>query len=72
MNAPQLPHLLAVRIQVAATALGISRSTLYRLVRSGELQSVKVSVRAAAIPFDSLARYAKSRGLDIASQPWER
>jgi excisionase family DNA binding protein len=44
MNTPG-PHKLAYRIDEACRASGLSRSTLYKLLQSGELTSIKVAGR---------------------------
>lgn len=44
---------LTVRIATAVQLTGISRSRLYELIQSGELETVKVG-RSTLIPFKSL------------------
>ena len=44
---------LTVRISTAVQLTGISRSRLYELIQSGELETVKVG-RSTLIPFRSL------------------
>lgn len=44
---------LTVRISTAVHLTGISRSRLYELIQSGELETVKVG-RSTLIPFRSL------------------
>ena len=44
---------ISVRIAAAVQLTGISRSKLYELIQSGELETVKVG-RATLIPFKSL------------------
>lgn len=44
---------LTVRISTAVQLTGISRSRLYELIQSGDLETVKVG-RATLIPFKSL------------------
>lgn len=51
----------------ASYLLGISRSTLYRLVDQGELQLVKLGVRSSAITRDSILKFAESRGIPLPS-----
>jgi excisionase family DNA binding protein len=41
------------RVNIAMAKLGISRSTIYRLVKEGHLQLIKISVRASGITVDS-------------------
>lgn len=44
---------LTVRISTAVQLTGLSRSRLYELIQSGDLETVKVG-RATLIPFKSL------------------
>lgn len=44
---------LSVRIQAAVQLTGISRSRLYELIQSGDLETVKVG-RSTLIPYRSL------------------
>ena len=44
---------LTVRIPVAVQLTGISRSRLYELIQSGDLETVKVG-RSTLIPYQSL------------------
>lgn len=55
---------LAVRVPRAVAMLGISRSKLYELIQSGEIEIVKLG-RATLIPVEILARFLEShRHLD--------
>jgi len=56
---------LAERINPAAQLLGLSRATIYRLIKAGELDLVKLSERASGITRASLARYANSRSIPL-------
>ena len=49
------PEPLAVRIPTAMQLIGIRRSKLYELIKSGELRTVKVG-RATLITMSSLRR----------------
>lgn len=51
----QTPEPLAVRIPIAMQLIGIRRSKLYELIKSGELRTVKVG-RATLITMSSLRR----------------
>jgi len=51
----RVPRLLLTPRQ-AAQALGISRSTIYELLASGELESVRIGT-SRRIPVDALDRY---------------
>jgi excisionase family DNA binding protein len=42
------------RINAATTKLSVSRSTIYRLVKSGKLTLVKIGERASGITADSI------------------
>jgi len=46
---------IAVRIATAVKLTGIGRSTLYELIHSGAIQTVKVG-RSTLIPYSSLKR----------------
>ena len=50
----------SVRIPRAIELTGLSRTKLYELMGSGEIEVVKVGA-ITLIPFDSLARYVESR-----------
>lgn len=43
------------RINVAVQKLGVSRSTVYRLINAGDLQMVKIGKRSSGITAESLA-----------------
>jgi len=45
------------RINIAMAKLGVSRSTLYRLVDKGHLELIKISERASGITASSFAAY---------------
>lgn len=42
------------RINVAEAKLGVSRSTIYRLVKDGRLELVKIGKRSSGITADSI------------------
>lgn len=42
------------RINVAEAKLGVSRSTIYRLVKDGQLELVKIGKRSSGITADSV------------------
>ncbi|TVT50726.1 helix-turn-helix domain-containing protein [Amycolatopsis rhizosphaerae] len=53
-----LPPRVLLKVEEAAERLGIGRTTAYALVRSGELESVRIgSLRR--IPSDALTAYAE-------------
>lgn len=45
------------RINIAMAKLGVSRSTLYRLVDKGHLELIKISDRASGITASSFSAY---------------
>jgi len=45
---------LVYRINVAEAKLGVSRSTIYRLIKSGELKQVKIGKKASGVTADSV------------------
>jgi predicted DNA-binding transcriptional regulator AlpA len=49
------------RINIAMAKLGISRSTLYRLVDKGHLELIKISARASGITATSFAAYIEQQ-----------
>ncbi|MEX3691175.1 helix-turn-helix transcriptional regulator [Paraburkholderia sp. BR14263] len=49
------------RIKTAAHMLSVSKPTIYRLVRAGELTLVKLGTRASAITDDSLTDFIAAR-----------
>ena len=58
-----LPEPLAVRIDVAATMMGLSRSKIYELIEEGAIVSIKVG-RSRLIPVANLQAF-------LAAQPSE-
>jgi excisionase family DNA binding protein len=55
------------RIKNAAIMLGVSKPTIYRLVRAGELTLVKLGRRASAITDDSLSEFIASHTQAVAN-----
>ena len=51
---------VSVRIPSAAKLTGLSRSTLYNLIKSGELEVIKVG-SMTLVPYDSLRLFIESR-----------
>jgi len=51
---------LAVRIPLAAQMLGIGKSTLYEMIASGEIETIKVG-RSTLVPTDSLRAFLARR-----------
>jgi predicted DNA-binding transcriptional regulator AlpA len=49
------------RINIAMAKLGVSRSTLYRLVDRGHLELIKISARASGITATSFAAYIEQQ-----------
>ena len=52
---------LLLRPEEVAQALGIGRTTVFELMRSGELRSVKIGV-SRRIPMDSVTEYVAGLG----------
>lgn len=48
------PHPLLYRINVAEAKLGVSRSTIYRLIKAGTLCRVKIGKRASGVTVASV------------------
>ncbi|MFZ6690263.1 helix-turn-helix transcriptional regulator [Undibacterium sp. SXout20W] len=48
------------RINDAMRQMGISRATIYRLVKAEKLDLVKISIRASGITSESINRHLKS------------
>ena len=46
---PTMSNALLYRINVAEAKLGVSRSTIYRLVKDGQLELVKIGKRSSGI-----------------------
>lgn len=65
MQQPIATQPLVYRIGNAESLLGLSRSTVYRLVSSGELDLVKLSPRASAVTRESITRYAAARSIPL-------
>lgn len=59
-NVPAAPQPLIYRINAAVEQMGISRATLYRLVKAGDLDLVKISIRASGITRESINRHLKN------------
>jgi predicted DNA-binding transcriptional regulator AlpA len=55
------PQPIIYRINAAVQQMGISRATLYRMVKAGDLVLVKISIRASGITSESINRHL-SRG----------
>jgi len=45
-----------LRVRELAASLGLSRSTVYRLVASGQLRAVRLGRRTIVVPADELDR----------------
>lgn len=60
MNAPQLPSSGAMTIVETATYLRISRATVYRLFREGDLQPRKIAGRTLVRREDADALLARA------------
>jgi excisionase family DNA binding protein len=51
---------LAVRIPQAAQMLGIGKSTLYEIIASGEIETIKIG-RSTVVPIESLRSFLLQR-----------
>jgi excisionase family DNA binding protein len=51
------PDRLLYRVEEAAEAMGVGRSTGYELIWSGELATVKIGKRGQRIPVDEIKRW---------------
>lgn len=60
MNTDTQPNLLANRIQDACRRLGVGRSTLYELIKTGEIRTIKIGTRTL-VPEDELQKVIRSR-----------
>lgn len=54
-----MSSLLLYPISDAAAQLGVGRTTLYELIRDGQLRTVKIG-RRVLVPRDELARYVQT------------
>jgi excisionase family DNA binding protein len=54
------PDPISVKIPIAVRLTGLSRSRIYELMRSGEIEYVKVG-RSTLIPFENLREFIKNR-----------
>lgn len=59
------PTALVYRIPQAAQLLALGRSSVYRLVDSGDLELVKIGLRSSAITRDSLVKFAEARSIPL-------
>lgn len=49
------------RINIVEAKLGVSRSTVYRLVKEGSLELIKISKRASGVTVESFNAYLKKQ-----------
>jgi len=54
MNTQNATGALIYRINVAEAKLGVSRSTIYRLAKDGELVLIKIGKRSSGITVESV------------------
>ena len=67
------PDRLAYRVTEAAAALGLSRWTVDRLIRDGELEAVKIpGGQGVLIPAASLARFMAENATGYERPPAEK
>jgi len=59
---------LLLRVSEVANLLGISRSGVYRLIGSNQIQAVQVNERSVRIARSEVARYVESlRGKEVSA-----
>jgi excisionase family DNA binding protein len=52
------PVLLLLNVEEAANCLGVGRTTIYKLIGNGQLESVKIG-RSRRVPYAALQRYVE-------------
>lgn len=63
---------LAFRPETAAETIGVGRTTMYELLRTGEIESIKIG-RSRVIPADALRDYlTRKRETTAETVPAER
>jgi len=55
-NPPPMPRVMLTAEQ-AAEAIGVGRTTMFALIKSGEIESVRIG-HLRRVPFDSIEAYA--------------
>ena len=55
------PQQLLVRLNTAARMLDVSRSTVYKMVKAGDLKLVKIGPRASAVTVGNLEALIEAR-----------
>ena len=58
---------LAVRVSDAADAIGVSRSTCYNLIATGQLSTIRVGRRATRVTMEALRAFILDR--QVATAP---
>ena len=72
MRNPQAPTTtLLLRVEEAAEALSLGRSTVYELIRDGELPVVKIG-RATRIPVQAVEAWVESNTADAQGERHEQ
>ena len=51
------PERLLYRIEEAAEAMGVGRSTVYEMVWAGELNTVRIGKRGQRVPVEEIKRW---------------
>ena len=59
---------LVYRIRQAADAIGVSRSTIYRMVEAGDIECIPLSAHTVGVPADSLTRWLERKRAAAAAQ----
>lgn len=60
-NSTQVNQPIVYRINAAVKKLGISRATIYRMIKAGDLDLVKISIRASGITSESMHRHLNNQ-----------
>jgi len=64
------PTPIIYRINDAIRQMGISRGTLYKLVKSGDLTLVKIGERASGITAESIIRHLEKNRVSLSKCVW--
>ena len=67
VSADQLPEL--VTYAEAERLLGVKRSTVYRLVRRGDLEAIAITPKAIRIRVDSIDRHLRAKAVEAKAVP---
>ncbi|MBY0572679.1 MAG: transcriptional regulator [Undibacterium sp.] len=62
-QSPEQPPLI-YRVSAAVKQLGVSRATVYRMIKAGNLDLIKISTRASGITRERIERHLNSQLLN--------